>query len=118
MPSVMKYLSLLLSASSITAAALQCDIPSIQATLPSNATVLFAQPQAQNASFGNHSDIAYPTNATGLPAFCAVVVNVTSSAISSFTFGLALPNEWNDRYLAVGKLPSRLMHLEIMLTMI
>ena len=111
MPSITKYLSLLLSTSGFTAAALQCDVPSIQATLPSNATVLFAQPQAQNASFGNHSDIAYPTNATGLPAFCAVVVNVTSSAISSFTFGLALPNEWNDRYLAVGKLPSRLINL-------
>jgi len=118
MPSITKYLSLLLSTSSLAAAALQCDIPSIQATLPSNATVLFAQPQAQNATFGNRSDIAYPTNATGLPAFCAVVVNVTSSAISSFTFGLALPNEWNDRYLAVGKFTSVLVQTKSILIMI
>jgi len=103
MPWITRYFTLLLSSSGLTAALLQCDVPSIQATLPSNATVLFAQPQAQNSSFGNRSDIAYPTNATGLPAFCAVVVNVTSSPISSFTFGLALPNEWNERYLAVGK---------------
>ena len=108
MPSILKHLSVLLSVSSLTAAALQCDIASIQSTLPSNATVLFAQHQAQNGSFGNQSDIAYPTNATNLPVFCAVVVNVTSSAISSFTFGLALPDDWNSRYLAVGKHASNL----------
>lgn len=86
-----------------SSAALQCDVQSIQAVLPSNATVVYALPQASIATFGSQSDIAYPTNATGLPAFCAVLVNVTSSPTSSFMFGLGLPEEWNQRYLAVGE---------------
>jgi len=83
-------------------ATLQCTIPAIQSLLPSNATVIFAAAQDGGSTFGNQADIAYPTNATDLPAFCAVVVNVTSSPTSSFTFGLGLPVEWNSRYLAVG----------------
>ena len=102
----MKSLSLvslsLLSLFHTTQATLQCTIPAIQSLLPSNATVIFAAAQDAGSTFGNQADIAYPTNATALPAFCAVVVNVTSSATSSFTFGLGMPVEWNQRYLAVG----------------
>ena len=79
----------------------QCHVKSLEAVLPTNATVLYALPQSNGASFGDQN-IAYPLNATNLPAFCAVLVNVTSSPTSSFTFGLGLPDEWNERYLAVG----------------
>jgi len=79
----------------------QCRTESIQAVLPPNATVLYALPQSSGASYGDQN-IAYPLNATNLPAFCAVLVNVTSSPTSSFTFGLGLPEQWNERYLAVG----------------
>ncbi len=55
-----------------------------------------------NGSFGQAADIAYPINATNLTALCAAIVNVTSSATSSFTFGLFLPESWNQRFIAVG----------------
>jgi feruloyl esterase len=48
------------------------------------------------------SNIAYPTNATNLPALCAIIVHVTSSLTSSCTFSLFLPDKWNNRFMAVG----------------
>jgi len=92
---------LLLGATNAASTGRQCRAESIQAVLPWNATVLYALPQSSGATFGDQN-IAYPLNATNLPAFCAVLVNVTSSPTSSFTFGLGLPDHWNERYLAVG----------------
>jgi len=92
---------LLLGAVKAASTTRQCHAKSIQAVLPLNATVLYALPQSSGATYGDQN-IAYPQNATNLPAFCAVLVNVTSSPTSSFTFGLGLPDEWNERYLAVG----------------
>ena len=81
----------------------KCTVRDVSVLLPSNASVLFAIPYtSNNNTFGNPIDIAYPTNATNLPPFCAVQINVTSSASSSFTFGLFLPTSWNRRFLAVG----------------
>ncbi|OJD34254.1 ferulic acid esterase feruloyl esterase [Diplodia corticola] len=83
--------------------ALDCSTAALQAALPSNATVLSAVPVAGNGTYGQGAaDLPYPTNPTNLPALCAVYVNVTSSSSSSFRFGLFLPTEWNDRFLAVG----------------
>lgn len=48
------------------------------------------------------SDIAYPVSPTGLPAACVVQVNVTSSSTSAYSFGLFLPETWNERFLTVG----------------
>jgi feruloyl esterase len=70
--------------------------------LPTNASTLLTDSLPANGSFGQAADIAYPTNATNLPALCAVIINVTSSASSSYTFGLFLPDEWNERFIAVG----------------
>ena len=55
-----------------------------------------------NSTFGDQSNIAYPTNATGLNPFCAIKVKVASSPTSSFTFALWLPRDWNQRFLAIG----------------
>lgn len=41
-------------------------------------------------------------NETFLPALCSIVVSVTSSNSSEYTFGLLLPDTWNDRFFAVG----------------
>ncbi|GME32449.1 Feruloyl esterase b [Neofusicoccum parvum] len=83
--------------------ALNCSVGALQSALPSDATVLSAVPVAGNGTYGQGAaDPAYPTNPTNLPALCAVYVNVTSSSSSSFRFGLFLPTEWNDRFLAVG----------------
>lgn len=80
-----------------------CSISSLQAALPSNATILSAVALANGSTYGEGAaDIAYPTDPTNLPASCAVTVNVTSSPSSNFRFAIFLPTQWNGRFLAVG----------------
>jgi feruloyl esterase len=85
------------------ASALECSPSAIQAALPSNATVNFAYPIQANGSFQvSAGDTGYPTNPVGLPALCAVSVQVQSVGNTTFGFGLFLPSDWNGRFLAVG----------------
>lgn len=89
----------------LPAAAASCAVTSIQSILGNSlgvSTVLSATKLGDNSTYGNPYDIAYPRNATNLPASCIIVVNVTSSGTSSFQFGLMLPDDWNHRFLAVG----------------
>ena len=79
-----------------------CNNEFFNSVLPSNASSLGTYHVPANGSFGQGADIAYPINATNLPALCAVIINVTSSATSSYTFGLFLPEDWNQRFIAVG----------------
>jgi hypothetical protein len=82
-------------------ASLPCSTKAIRAILPANASLLYAIPNGANSSFGNQSDIAFPLNATGLPAFCAIQVNV-SQPHSSFVVAIWLPVQWNQRLMTVG----------------
>ena len=83
--------------------AFECTEAAFAALLPSNATVNFAVPVPENGSFGGApGDLEFPTNATNLPALCAVSIKVISSNISSFNFGLFLPNSWNSRLMGAG----------------
>lgn len=67
-----------------------------------NATVNYVYAVAEGDSFGIPS-LAFPDNATNLPAVCAVGINVKSSEDSSYNFGLFLPDTtWNSRFLATG----------------
>ena len=85
------------------AAAFDCTPAAFKAILPSNATVLLAQSLQDGSTFQVPSgDIAYPVSPTQLRALCAVQINVTSSSSSAFSFGLFLPQDWNERFLAVG----------------
>lgn len=79
-----------------------CNNAFFNHVLPANASTLGAYHVAAGGSFGQAADIAYPYNATNLPELCAVIINVTSSATSSFTFGLFLPKDWNERFITVG----------------
>ncbi|KAJ5369539.1 hypothetical protein N7509_014151 [Penicillium cosmopolitanum] len=80
-----------------------CTKFNFQHALPKEATVLSTAFVEAGGSYGEGApDIAYPSNSTYLPELCAVIVNVTTSAISSYRFGLFLPSQWNDRFLAVG----------------
>ncbi|TKA22309.1 hypothetical protein B0A50_08034 [Salinomyces thailandicus] len=94
---------LLFSALSASGFAFDCIPSAFNSILPSNATVTFTRTLSDNATFTvPDSDIAYPTSPKQLRALCAVQVNVTSSPSSAFSFGLFLPDEWNERFLAVG----------------
>ncbi|KAH7028799.1 tannase and feruloyl esterase [Microdochium trichocladiopsis] len=81
-----------------------CTLRAIDAAFSPDdgATAVFAISLGANSTFGQASDVAYPQNATYLPASCAVLVNVTSSPTSSYTFGVFLPQDWNQRTLTVG----------------
>ena len=96
------YLSLYLL-SPLTTATLDCTPSAFQAHLPSNAEVTFTRELPKNSTFEVPAgDIAYPTSPTHLKALCAVQVRVTSSPTSAFSLGLFLPEDWNQRFLAVG----------------
>ncbi|KAI1847160.1 hypothetical protein JX265_011836 [Neoarthrinium moseri] len=87
-----------------TVYAIDCTPESFSTIIESNpdATVNYAYAVPQNGSFGVPS-LAFPTNATNLPALCAVGINVKSSANTSYNFGLFLPDTiWNERFLATG----------------
>ncbi|RFU23679.1 hypothetical protein B7463_g12659, partial [Scytalidium lignicola] len=89
----------------VIAAIHDCNIHSIQHFLANNeaATVTFAEVLQANSTFGGGAaDLEFPVNDTGLPPLCVVTVNVRSSNISSYNFGLFLPNEWNYRFIATG----------------
>ncbi|KAH7033639.1 feruloyl esterase B precursor [Microdochium trichocladiopsis] len=87
---------------------LACDPESIASILGQNhpeVTINFAEPVAEGGSFGGagQGNIPFPANATGLPALCAVSVNVKSSATSAYNFGLFLPDQtWNERFMTGG----------------
>ncbi|KIX92245.1 uncharacterized protein Z520_11991 [Fonsecaea multimorphosa CBS 102226] len=83
----------------------ECNIDSIQQFVagPGTATVTSAQALQQNSTFGGGAaDLEFPVNDTDLPALCAVTVNVKSSNTSSYNFGLFLPQQWNNRFIATG----------------
>ncbi|KAF2728209.1 feruloyl esterase B precursor [Polyplosphaeria fusca] len=83
--------------------ALDCSPSSFQSVLPANATINWAVPLQQNATLEVPvGDTGYPNNPVGLPALCAVSVQVQSIGNSTFGFGLFLPVAWNGRFLAVG----------------
>lgn len=85
------------------ASALDCSPSAIQSVLPSNATVNFAQIVPENATFQvPESNTGYPTSPIGLPALCAVSVQVESISNTTFGLGLFLPESWNGRFLAIG----------------
>ena len=94
---------LLLSSLCTAHAALDCSSASLSALLPVGATLNFAVPVPENGTFGEGAkNIEFPTNATNLPALCAVGINVKSSNTSSYNFGLFLPQEWNARTMTAG----------------
>ncbi|KAI1333623.1 tannase and feruloyl esterase [Xylariaceae sp. FL0016] len=97
-------LSLLAWVSRVAATTSSCSVESIDAFFSDEdaAQTLMVTHLGPNGTFGQANDIAYPTNATHLPALCVALVNVTSSPTSSYTFGLFLPDDWNSRFLAVG----------------
>lgn len=80
-----------------------CSVAALQQFAPSHATVLTAEYVPENESYGQGlADLSYPVNGTFLPEMCAAIVNVTSSPTSSYTFGLYLPLEWENRFMEVG----------------
>ena len=86
-----------------TARAPSCSAPAIQSLLPPGSSVNFAYPLKAGDTFKVPAgDLGYPRNPVGLPALCAVSVQVQSISNSSYGLGLFLPEDWNGRFLAVG----------------
>jgi len=57
----------------------------------------------EGSTYGEDAtNVAYPTQPTGIPGSCAAVIKVTSSPSSSYRIGIILPDDWNDRFLVVG----------------
>lgn len=83
--------------------ALDCSLSSIQSVLSENASVNWAYPLKENSTLEvPQGNTGYPTNPVGLPALCAVSVQVQSIGNTTYGFGLFLPESWNGRFLAIG----------------
>ncbi|KAJ5527056.1 ferulic acid Esterase/Feruloyl esterase [Penicillium frequentans] len=92
-----------LSCGAATALRAQCTEKYFNTILPEGTSTIEVARIAAGGSFGQGTtDTAYPYNATNLPSSCGIVVNVTSSPTSAYTFGLILPDDWNNRFMAVG----------------
>ena len=88
-----------------TASAFDCTPQAFEKCLPSTASVTFAHSVAAGSTFNIPAgDIAYPTSPTNLDALCAVEVKVVSSNSSAYSFGLFLPEDWNNRFLFVASI--------------
>ncbi|KAF7531751.1 hypothetical protein G7054_g8583 [Neopestalotiopsis clavispora] len=72
-------------------------------TLPANASIEKLSYVKQGDTYGEGwHDLMYPIQPTDLPESCAVTVYVQSSDVSWYRYGLFLPADWNQRFLAVG----------------
>ncbi|KAI9932863.1 hypothetical protein ASPWEDRAFT_101835 [Aspergillus wentii DTO 134E9] len=96
-------ISLISLAASLVAPALalsasRCTPETFTPYLTSNASLVYAVPYSPNDTF-----VGPMSNYSGLPEYCAVYVNISSSSSSSYEFGLWLPTTtWNKRYIAYG----------------
>ncbi|TPX18097.1 uncharacterized protein E0L32_011821 [Thyridium curvatum] len=80
-----------------------CSICAFRGLLPKNASVVSAIQVEAGGSYGEGpANVAYPINATELPELCAVTISVRSSKTTFYRFGMFLPVDWNERFLAVG----------------
>lgn len=78
-----------------------CSIETFQAFLDANGTaarVVYARHYAENSTFVN-PNISSVTNPTQMPAACAIQVNATTDVDTYFSFGVFLPDTWNERFL-------------------
>ncbi|TVY87427.1 putative feruloyl esterase B-1 [Lachnellula willkommii] len=86
------------------AAILNCTKAAFVPHLPANTTILSATVVAKNGSYGGGSqDKDFPSSATGLPALCAVQLQVYE-AHSSYMVGVFLPSNatYNGRFMTTG----------------
>jgi feruloyl esterase len=67
-----------------------------------NASLNFANWVAANGTFGDAAPGTNYFNATSLPALCGLSVNIQTPGDTSYNFGLFLPREWNNRFMAAG----------------
>ncbi|KAM0123390.1 hypothetical protein ACHAO1_011308 [Botrytis cinerea] len=86
-------------------AALNCSTTTFQSIFNSNnvpATVKYTSQLGNNSTFKVTGNLAYPESPTGLQPLCAVEVVAFTEVGTNYTFGLFLPDTWNNRFLAVG----------------
>ncbi|KAK4195254.1 hypothetical protein QBC40DRAFT_343569 [Triangularia verruculosa] len=90
-------------ASTLLAASRPCNVEAFNDVLDVSAQVVSAVSVPSGHSYGEGTaNLAYPIAPTNLPELCALIINVSSSEISNYRFGLFLPTQWNSRFLAVG----------------
>ncbi|CAK7226202.1 hypothetical protein SEUCBS140593_006161 [Sporothrix eucalyptigena] len=101
--SLLAALSLSLAVDAVTQCS--CTVDTFKQILAGNAaaSVNYVASVPQGGSFGDAAtNLAFPTNATDLPALCAVSIHIVSSPTSSYNFGVFLPESWNGRIMTTG----------------
>ncbi|KAF7927540.1 uncharacterized protein EAE98_005922 [Botrytis deweyae] len=80
-----------------------CSVAAFEAIVPPTATVVLVQEVSQNATFTVPvADTGFPTNPARLPALCAIQIEMSTEAGTTFNCGLFLPKNWTGRFLTSG----------------
>ncbi|KAJ6437383.1 feruloyl esterase B [Purpureocillium lavendulum] len=81
----------------------RCNVQFLKCKLPKGVSLERVVSLPAGSTYGEGAaNLAYPTNPTNLPGACAVTLKVVSSPTSSYRFAIFLPDNWNERFLAVG----------------
>ncbi|GJN76732.1 CTP synthase ura7 [Purpureocillium lilacinum] len=81
----------------------RCNAQFLKCKLPKGVTLERVDSLPAGSTYGEGAaNLAYPTNPTNLPGSCALTFKVVSSPTSSYRVGVFLPDNWNERFLAVG----------------
>ncbi|KAI0146860.1 Tannase/feruloyl esterase [Xylariaceae sp. FL1272] len=81
----------------------RCEPSTFTPILPDDSRIERAEYVEAGSTYGEGiANLGYPIQPTNLPALCAVIVLVATSATSAYRLGMFLPSEWNNRFLAVG----------------
>ncbi|KAM0123375.1 hypothetical protein ACHAP3_011178 [Botrytis cinerea] len=99
-----QLVAMLLLAATSMASAFNCSISTFESFLAANGTtgqVLSAVAYSDNSTFVPPTS-SYQTP-TGMPANCAVLLNITTEVNTYFSFILMLPTEWNNRFFGAAQ---------------
>ncbi|WYZ43945.1 hypothetical protein EsH8_VII_000381 [Colletotrichum jinshuiense] len=67
-----------------------------------NASISIVESVDTDGGFAEEGNIAFPGNVTNLPSLCAVSFIAKTTTGQEYKFGLFLPDDWNEKILAVG----------------
>lgn len=87
-----------------------CNVDFIKSMLPSNATVFHAEHYDTNSTFSWDIEINYGSTTSPHPTYnytvpragCYIQANISLPENTQHSVGIILPDEWNNRFMAVG----------------
>ncbi|TGO43907.1 hypothetical protein BCON_0739g00010 [Botryotinia convoluta] len=109
-----QFVAMLPLAATSMASTFNCSIPTSQSFLAANETtgqVLCAVAYLDNSTFIPPSSTRQIP--TGMPANCAVQLNITTEVNTHFSFILMLPTKWNSRFFGAAQSGQGINYIDV-----